>query len=69
MGTLPDNGSAGYLGSNAQILQHLNEAVAEFPARLAGGRPDSGQPREEHHSRQEGAGPPHGSSGESGLTD
>lgn len=36
-----DYGSAGYLKTNVQILQHLNEALAEFSAGLAGGCLDS----------------------------
>lgn len=59
------------LKANVQIVQHLNEAVGEFSAGLAGGclHPDHGQLRQEHHSRQEGPGPPHGSSGENGFRD
>lgn len=57
--------------SSVQLLQHLNEALGEFSAGVAGRRLDSdhGQLREEHHSSQEGPAPPHGSSGGNGFSD
>lgn len=56
---------------DVQILQYLNEALGEFSAGLAGSCLDSdhGQLWEQHQSRQEGPGPPHGSSGENRFSE